>query len=341
MKSTVRRRSSSSRTFILLILLGICLVSVLTYTVTFAHGWNDWGNHGFPWWTAGHGQNCGSGVTQVCNPYRNAWQTCTSTTDQSTPVQSQGSTTPTSGRSDWQIWHNCSGTPGQNGGTPPTNGGPCITYQPTITQVSTPVDPSQLPASTATPCASPTIPAPIPTTVLTSTPTTIAQPTIPSSTPPTVSTPVSGSDPVAQAVFAQINQERAGAGLPALQWSNQLQQSAHNHNVALVQSGLPISEIFPQSGDGYAHQLPGEPPLGDRITNVGLHWTSAAENVGFSSGGDPTNAATGLNTSMFNEQPPDDGHRQNILSGNTLIGVDVYVDNQNRIWLTEDFAKPM
>jgi uncharacterized protein YkwD len=41
---------------------------------------------------------------------------------------------------------------------------------------------------------------------------------------------------------------------------------------------------------------------------------------------------------MFAEQPPDDGHRLNILSSNTNLGVDVYVDAKGQVWLTEDFA---
>jgi len=43
---------------------------------------------------------------------------------------------------------------------------------------------------------------------------------------------------------------------------------------------------------------------------------------------------------MLNEKPPDDGHRQNILSNANIIGIDVLVDTQNqKIWLTEDFAR--
>jgi uncharacterized protein YkwD len=132
----------------------------------------------------------------------------------------------------------------------------------------------------------------------------------------------------AQAVFAQINQERASQGLPALQWSNALVQSAHNHNLMM------------QQDNQLSHQLTGEPALGTRITNVGITWQQAAENIGVG-GGNPTTAATGLNTDMFNEKPPDDGHRLNILSTNTLVGIDVFVDTtHNKVWLTEDFAKP-
>jgi uncharacterized protein YkwD len=393
MKTNVQRRNPRSRVFLLLVLLGICFLSVISYTVTFAHGWNGWGGGGFPW-SNSHGQGCGpnsgssgsqtgsgSNGSQNCGPFSGGWQTCTNTGAQGTAtipsiqgttsaqiiqgtatVQSQGNGTPT-GTGNWQGWHGWQGW--QNcGGTPPTNGWPCSgTMQPfagtqepeptSAAQGSTPVNTPQMSGQTGTPCAFPTstsvVPSTPPVVVSSPVPTSGVQPTPPSSVPTTVptsvSTPGSSNGPesqAAQAVFAEINQERAsvGTGLAPLQWSDQLQQSAHNHNMALSQSTLPISEIFPQQGDGYAHQLPGEPDLGTRISNTGLSWNTAAENVGFSSGGDATSAATGLNTGMFNEQPPDDGHRQNILSGNTMVGVDVVVDNQGRVWLTEDFAKP-
>ncbi|GCE09840.1 hypothetical protein KDAU_71690 [Dictyobacter aurantiacus] len=132
----------------------------------------------------------------------------------------------------------------------------------------------------------------------------------------------------AQAVFNLINQERAGTGLPPLTWSSQLVQSAHQHNLAMA------------AADQLSHQLPGEAYFGDREKQAGVNWIAAAENIGYSSYSDPTSAAVGLNQSMFAERPPDDGHRQNILSTSCkMVGVDVIVDSvHNRVWLTEDFA---
>ena len=91
--------------------------------------------------------------------------------------------------------------------------------------------------------------------------------------------------------------------------------------------------------DSLSHQLSGEAALGTRISAQGVTWTMVAENIGYG-WGDATQAATDLNTSMFSETPPDDGHRQNILSGANIVGVDVIVNTQNsQVWLTEDFAK--
>ena len=134
----------------------------------------------------------------------------------------------------------------------------------------------------------------------------------------------------ANAVFNQINAARAQANLPALQWSNLLVNSAHKHNLTMM------------TYNQLAHQLPNEPDVGTRISQAGVSWMFAAENIGESSDYlHPTNAATFLDQAMLNEKPPDDGHRRNILSSDaTTIGIDVLIDTRNqRIWLTEDFAR--
>jgi uncharacterized protein YkwD len=76
---------------------------------------------------------------------------------------------------------------------------------------------------------------------------------------------------------------------------------------------------------------------------VGINWSSVGENIGYSTDYlDPIDVAPGLDQAMLNEQPPDDGHRQNILSKDfTSVGIDVLIDTTNsKIWLTEDFALP-
>jgi uncharacterized protein YkwD len=153
-------------------------------------------------------------------------------------------------------------------------------------------------------------------------------------TPQNSQTQTSGNDTTtqaAQAVLNQINAARAQAGLPTLQMSTQLINSAHNHNLVM------------QSANQLAHQLPNEPDLGIRISHTGLNWLSVGENIGYSTDYlHPIDVATGLDQAMLNEQPPDDGHRQNILSKDfTSIGIDVFIDTTNyKIWLTEDFALP-
>lgn len=134
-------------------------------------------------------------------------------------------------------------------------------------------------------------------------------------------------DQIAQAVFQAINKSRADNGLPPLKWDTALVNSAHQHNLAM------------QAANTLSHQLPGEPNLGQRETKQGIKWTFAAENIGVTTD-QSENGALMLHQDMMNEKPPDDGHRQNILSPiATLVGVSILIDQQHgELWLTEDFA---
>ncbi len=135
-------------------------------------------------------------------------------------------------------------------------------------------------------------------------------------------------DQIAQAVFQTINQSRAANGLPPLKWSTALANSARQHDLAM------------QAANTLSHQLPGEAAFGDRERQQGVNWSWAAENIGETS--DLTNnGALGLHRAMMSEQPPNDGHRQNILTtrGN-IAGVAILIDQQHgELWLTEDFAQ--
>jgi uncharacterized protein YkwD len=166
---------------------------------------------------------------------------------------------------------------------------------------------------------------PSPSATATPTP---AQTVGPTSTPsPTSSTRYTTAPDAAQAVLDLINQERASMNLPALKMNSQLIQSAHLHNIAMREANT------------LSHQLPGEADLGKRISAQGVNWSMVAENIGYG-WGDARQAALDLNRSMFAEQPPNDGHRRNILSNANVVGIDVIVDTQNsKVWLTEDFAR--
>ena len=156
-------------------------------------------------------------------------------------------------------------------------------------------------------------------------------PTRDATTSPQTGTGVTGASAtegqIAQAVFQAINQSRAANGLPALTWSTALANSARQHNLAM------------QAANTLSHQLPGEAGLGDRERQQGVNWSWAAENIGETS--DTTvNGALGLHQAMMGEQPPNDGHRQNILTTNgNLVGIAILIDQQHgEFWLTEDFA---
>jgi uncharacterized protein YkwD len=133
-------------------------------------------------------------------------------------------------------------------------------------------------------------------------------------------------------VLAQINQARAQAGLPAYTISSGLDVSSGKHNQLMA------------GGCGLSHQCPGEPSLGDRETAAGVHWTAAGENIG--EGGPVADAsaaitqmAVTLTQDMLNEKPPDDGHRQNLLSSTfTHIGIAIYRGSDGTVWMTQDFS---
>jgi uncharacterized protein YkwD len=133
-------------------------------------------------------------------------------------------------------------------------------------------------------------------------------------------------------VLGLINQARSSAGLAPLTITSGLDSSASAHNATMA------------GGCGLSHQCPGEPDLGARETAAGVHWTAAGENIG--EGGpvaDSSSAivqmAVGLTQSMLNEQPPNDGHRLNILSTTfTHIGIAVFRDSSGTVWLTQDFS---
>jgi uncharacterized protein YkwD len=133
-------------------------------------------------------------------------------------------------------------------------------------------------------------------------------------------------------VLALINQARATAGLPALTISAGLETTSSAHNLRMA------------DGCGLSHQCPGEPAIGDRETAAGVNWTAAGENIGDGGPVAGTSAAiaqmaVGLTQSMLDEQPPNDGHRMNILSSSyTHIGIAVYRDSSGTVWLTQDFS---
>jgi uncharacterized protein YkwD len=133
-------------------------------------------------------------------------------------------------------------------------------------------------------------------------------------------------------VLALINQARAQAGLRAYTLSSGLDRSSAAHNATMA------------GGCGLSHQCPGEPSLGTRETDAGVHWASAGENIGEGGPVASTDAAiaqmaVGLTQDMLNEKPPDDGHRLNILSSAfEHIGIAVLRDSSGTVWMTQDFS---
>jgi uncharacterized protein YkwD len=170
-----------------------------------------------------------------------------------------------------------------------------------------------------------------PTPTAAAKPTPSPKPTKSPSAKPTHTAPPAGSSVVNQ-LLAQINALRAGHGLPPYTLLSGLNASAHKHNLMMMGTC------------GMSHQCPGEPSLGSRISAQGVHWSACGENIGWSGPHPNTtsaliSAAEGLTTAMYNETPPDDGHRLNLLSSQFHhIGIDVVRDSSGKVWLTQDFS---
>ncbi len=132
-------------------------------------------------------------------------------------------------------------------------------------------------------------------------------------------------------VLTAINRARAAQHLPPYTLTHGLNRSAQQHNQQMA------------NGCGLSHQCPGEPALGDRETAAGVHWNAAGENIGEASSGPArariASAAVGLTRDMLAEKPPNDGHRQNILSRSFHhIGIAVHRDAHGIVWMTQDFS---
>lgn len=129
------------------------------------------------------------------------------------------------------------------------------------------------------------------------------------------------------AIFDMINAERQLHGLRPLSMAPALRLSARRHNLTMA----AYNEM--------SHQLPGEPNFAQRETNAGYTWGWAGENIAWNS--EMTLAGVKLlERIMYNEKPPENGHRLNILNTHFRnVGVDVYMDQKHhKVWLTTDFG---
>jgi uncharacterized protein YkwD len=153
----------------------------------------------------------------------------------------------------------------------------------------------------------------------------------PKSTPSKSASSASGYDTRsdwADAVLDELNDERADHGLPGLKLNSKLVSSAHTHNLAMAKANT------------LSHQLGGEAALGSRVSAAGYQWSMVGENIAYNSdrsGG----GVLAVQKAMYNEKPPDDGHRKNILNKKfDDVGIDVINDSvHGRVWLVTDFGR--
>jgi len=131
---------------------------------------------------------------------------------------------------------------------------------------------------------------------------------------------------LAEQVVAVTNVYRAMHGCGPLTLNPQLTAAAHEHSEDMA------------THDYFSHiSLDGSTPW-DRISRAGYKYSSAAENL---AAGYPT--AQEVVDGWYNEVPPNDGHRKNMLDC-TLMEVGIgYAENDSstyQIYWTQDFGTP-
>jgi hypothetical protein len=120
-----------------------------------------------------------------------------------------------------------------------------------------------------------------------------------------------------QQLLDLVNHEREKAGLPKLEWNEQLAKAALAHSQLQAQN------------HNLSHQFPGELPLQERVGATGLRFNSVAENVAEAPAVDQAHQA-------LMHSP---GHRANILAKESnSIGIAIVEGEKQELYVTQDFA---
>ncbi len=197
-------------------------------------------------------------------------------------------------------------------------GSPKVTAHPgegtAATSVATAATP---PTSSASATRLPQTATPLPTRSITATPT-------PRATPAATPIPTSPNQDFINRAIARTNSYRQQHGCAPLAENTQLDQAALGHS-----QDMAIHSYF-------AHNSPSGQTPWDRIHAAGYRFRSAAENI-----------AAGYTTpeevidAFYNEQPPNDGHRLNLLNcGLHDVGIGYYflATSPYRTYWTQDFG---
>jgi uncharacterized protein YkwD len=124
-----------------------------------------------------------------------------------------------------------------------------------------------------------------------------------------------------------VNQARKAAGVAALTIDTRIHTETLQHSEDMTCYG-------------FGHYVPPGTTPASRMAAAGVSFTWHGENIGEAGEGTDLQKAQWLFNIMMAEKPPNDGHRQNILSPNfTRTGIGIYVENgSGDLWMTEDFA---
>lgn len=122
----------------------------------------------------------------------------------------------------------------------------------------------------------------------------------------------------AMQVLDLVNQERTRVGVAPLQWLDGAAEAAYLHSL-----DMDLRNFF-------SHTNPDDIGPAQRLTNQGVEWTAAGENI---ARGYPTPG------SVMSAWMDSSGHRANILSPYyTHLGVGVHIGGDDGPWWTQDFV---
>jgi uncharacterized protein YkwD len=125
---------------------------------------------------------------------------------------------------------------------------------------------------------------------------------------------------IAARLLAMVNDARERAGLKPLVASPYLDAAARRHTIAMVRDG------------SFAHRVPGETGLAERLGAAGVHSAALGENIFETSSDDVARECV----EAWLESP---GHRENLMSAQfRLTGVGIARNDLGDSYVTEDFA---
>jgi uncharacterized protein YkwD len=155
----------------------------------------------------------------------------------------------------------------------------------------------------------------------------------PTPTPPSANNkacpPVAGHEDSAMEAWLlnAVNQARKAAGVAPLTIDARIHGETLQHSMDMTCYG-------------FGHYVPPGTTPASRMAAAGISFTWHGENIGEAGQGTDLQKVTWLFNSMMAEKPPNDGHRQNILSPHfTRTGIGIYLENgSGGLWQTEDFT---
>ena len=134
-----------------------------------------------------------------------------------------------------------------------------------------------------------------------------------------VAPPLPAATPLSAAVIDLVNAERAGRGLAPMVWDQRLELAAQRHS----DDQAAMRQMSHTGSDGSS--------LAERLARVGFSSRASGENVATGQ----TSAASVMSAWMNSP-----GHRANILSSNTRLGVGFAAGADGRTYWTQVFATP-